>query len=376
MDKKPKRILHIFGGMNRGGAEMRTLDLMRNIDRSAYQFEFCALSGQPGVLDEEIRQMGGEVHLCGLGLSFPARFQALLQTGRYDVVHSHVHHFSGLILWLAARAGVKGRIAHFRSTASGQAQTLRRKVQTRVMKQLINRHATQILSVNEGAMVSSWRKDWKADPRCQVIYNGVDLLPFRAAPERHAVRQELGIAEEAQLIIHVGRMDTEAKNHLRLIELFAATAKLLPQAHLLLVGKGGNQREQQVRALIAKHQITDRVTLVGQRQDVPRLMMAADMLLLPSLWEGLPGVVLEARAAGLPVLGSDIPGTLEIAQRLPYVHCLPLAESDQVWAERISRILAEEAGKMTRTEALEQFEVSEFSIENCLRSHTAVWIQM
>ncbi|MFN8944113.1 MAG: glycosyltransferase family 1 protein, partial [Pseudobdellovibrionaceae bacterium] len=97
------RILHIFGKMDRGGAEMRTLELMEKLsNEKQFLFDFCVLSGQPGELDSKIRSLGGEVHYLKLNFAFTNQFRRLLRTKKYDAIHSHVHLFSGYLLKLAA----------------------------------------------------------------------------------------------------------------------------------------------------------------------------------------------------------------------------------------------------------------------------------
>src|SRR5207248_5275192 len=95
------------------------LDLLRSLDAERLRFDFCALSGKPGALDEEIRRLGGVVHLTLLEWGFPRRFQRLLRAGGYGVVHSHVHLFSGYVLRLASMEKVPQRIAHFLTTSDG-----------------------------------------------------------------------------------------------------------------------------------------------------------------------------------------------------------------------------------------------------------------
>jgi hypothetical protein len=115
--------------MLRAGAELRNLDILRNIDRGKFVLHYCVLSGLPGELDDEIRDLGGEVHCCGLGPSFAARFRRLLRAQAYRVVHSHVHSSSGYFLRLAYACAVPVRVAHFRSTSDGRRPTLRRRLQ-------------------------------------------------------------------------------------------------------------------------------------------------------------------------------------------------------------------------------------------------------
>src|SRR5688500_8132164 len=123
------RILHVFSRMARGGAEMRALSVMHNLDRTRYKLDFAALSASREVLDDEIRSLGGEVHYTALGRGFAKRFTQLWREQPYDVVHSHLLHTSGYIQHLAAKAGVKGRVAHLENSHDGRNATLRRRAQ-------------------------------------------------------------------------------------------------------------------------------------------------------------------------------------------------------------------------------------------------------
>ena len=134
--------------MVRGGAELRTLDLMRQAALSDYEFHFATLAPGPGTLDAEISRLNGQVHSCALGLTFPFRFRELLHSGRFDIVHSHVHYFSGYILRLASKAGVPARIAHFWSTGDGQQPTFRRRAQRVLTRRWVDSHATAIVAVS------------------------------------------------------------------------------------------------------------------------------------------------------------------------------------------------------------------------------------
>lgn len=364
------RILHIFGRMNRGGAEMRTLDIMRHIDRQQFRLDFCALTGLPGVLDDEIRSLGGEVHYCGLGWSFPWRFRNLLHQHRYDVVHSHVHYASGFMLGLSRSAGVPGRIAHFRSTSDDHATSLRRTLQRKVMRHLIDRYATHILSVSQGAMITAWGTDWQTDRRCRVMYNGLDTEPF-LQPFNALILDDLNIPPSAKLYIHVGRMDPP-KNHIRLVSIFHEIASHQPDAHLLLVGRGGNDIERTIHQQIEASGLAERVTFAGERSDVPHLLRAAHALIFPSIREGLPGVVLEACAAGIPVLASDLPGVCEIAEYFPSVFPLSLSASDEMWAQKAIALTRDRANH-TRERALERFLNSPFNLETCVEAHAHIW---
>lgn len=337
---KKVKILHVFGRMARGGAEMRTVDLLACLN-SHYEFHFATLTGRPGELDNLIIQLGGSVVPTPLDWRFPWRFRTLLKSEGYDVVHSHVHLFSGLILLLAALNKVPVRIAHFRNSDDGHGNGLRRRFQRELMRTWIDRFATHILAVSESTMNAVW-PTWRQDERCEVIYNGLQLDPFKEPADQLGVRRELHIPADRNLFIHVGRF-SEAKNHKRVISIFTEILKLEPRSHLLLVGGGSSEIHSGIRQQIADDGITEHVTITGVRSDVARLMKAADLLLFPSFWEGLPGAVLEACAAGVPTLGSDIESIREIQTYFSSVFTLSLEESDRTWAQLALQLTAETA---------------------------------
>jgi glycosyltransferase involved in cell wall biosynthesis len=356
--------------MDRGGAEMRTLELMRHLDRSRFHLEFCCTSGVEGELAPQIRDLGGQVHTVPLGAGFGAKFRALLRQRGFEAVHSHLLHTSGLMLQNAARVGIPVRIAHFRSTDSGRKNTLRRRVQRAYFSSLIGHHATHILAVSEAALQANWKSEWRSDERCQVIYNGIDLAPFNAKFDKAAVRSEFGIAPEAPLYIHVGNL-RPPKNHARLLEIFATLVKEETEARLLLVGRGEAAFENDLRRRATQLGLDKSVIFAGERNDVPQLLRAADLMLFPSLWEGLPGAVLEAGAAGLPVLASALPVVQEIAPCLGGLKYLALSENDQVWANT-ARAWRRQFST-TRSALAQAFAEGPFNLDDCVRAHDTIW---
>ncbi|MGE6229109.1 glycosyltransferase [Paenibacillus chitinolyticus] len=373
MSKTKVKILHIFGGMNRGGAEMRTLDILRNIDRDKYQMDFCTLSGKPGDLDSVVYELGSVIHsLDYKKIDFGKNFKNVLRNHSYDVVHSHVHTFSGYVLYLAEKENVRTRIAHFRNTTDGQGATFRRKLQKKIMSHLIDKHATHILAVSEGSMAATWGEEWKQDPRCKVIYNGIDDSVFKAKTDFKGIRKELNISAAMPLFVHVGRM-VKQKNHLRLLSIFKEIMLKDPSSQLLIVGKGESAEEEAIREKIEDYNLKSNVHILGPRNDVPKILKEANLLILPSLWEGLPGVVLEACAAGLPVLGSDLTGVREISAHFKHVKYLSLTEEDETWAELALQLTNLGENSFERSSYAETFNKSIFTIQNCVEMNSKIW---
>lgn len=363
----PVRVLHVFGVMDRGGADLRTVEIMRRIDPAQVAQEFASLAGKPGALDGEIRALGGEVHPCRLDAGFGPRFVRLLRSRRIDVVHSHVFLTSGLILALALAAGVPRRVAHFRSTSDGQASTMRRRAYRAGMRRLLDLSATDILGVSEGSLAEGWSRSWPDDPRCQVIYNGVDPARFAACDGR-GIRAELGVAADTPLVVQVGRFDPP-KNHGFAADVVAA----LPEVHAVFVGRGGTALEADARARLAAAGALARAHFVGERTDVGRWLAAADVSILPSVLEGLPGAVLESLAVGTPVVASDLSGVREIARHLPGVDAVPLAIGAAAWADAVRARLRARPTEATRATLRAALAGSRFAIDAAVRDHVAVW---
>jgi glycosyltransferase involved in cell wall biosynthesis len=366
-------VLHVLGRMELGGAELRLVEVLEHLSPEEFRVDVCALSGLPGSLDARVEARGGAVVPLKLDLAFPLRFLRLLRHRQYDVVHAHVLHTSGPILALAALAGVRSRVAHFQSMRDEKAATLSRRIQTHIKMGLIDRCATDIIACSEGSMDAVWHPGWRDDPRCQVIYDGVATDRFEVPVRPDDVRTELGVPESARLFLHIGYTAVE-KNHPRLLGIFAAIVQRDPSATLVLAGDGTDAPDgvvaEHVRALGLAH----RVIALGVRRDVPRLLKAADVVLFPSLREGLPGVVLEATLSGVPVLATDLPGVREIAERLPGVFYLRLTESDAAWADLALRLPGEAARLRLGDGPVERFRPTVFHIDRAADAHRTLWL--
>jgi glycosyltransferase involved in cell wall biosynthesis len=276
------------------------------------------------------------------------------------------------MLALAARADVPMRIAHFHSIGYGEYKTLVRRAQREALRWLIDRYATDIVASGEGIMNAIWRQDWQRESRCRVVYDGVDPGRFERADDAIGVRAELGIPASARLYAHVANV-LPVKNHSRLLDIFAELRRRTYSSWLLLAGAGTDDPLGPVVRGIHARGIQDRVVALGVRHDVPRLLHAADALLLPSLSEGLPGVVLEACAVGVPVLATDVPGVREIASRLRLVRYLPLRMTDAEWADAAAALPDEATRQQLRKTAPDLFRASLFHVDRAVAAHRALW---
>ncbi len=201
-------------------------------------------------------------------------------------------------------------------------------------------------------MQVAWGPKWTADPRCRVIYFGV---------RADRVRSALCARTPTPTVVNVASVQP-LKNQARLIEVMRRLVRRVPGVQLRLVGREVGDYGQRVRRAAAEAGVADRVSLVGEVSEPMPLMASAHLMVLPSLWEGLPCAVLEACALGTPVLASDLPGTRELARYFPHLHLMSLHQDDEAWAAAAEQLInARAPGVADATERLAREPV-------CLRS--------
>ena len=322
----PIRILHVVGGMDRGGIETWLMHVLRHIDRDRYRMDFVVHTARPCAYNDEIRALGCDVIPCpepARPWSYAGRFKRILrERGPYAVVHSHVHFHSGFVLRYAAQAGVPACIAHshideFRLRAS--AGPVRRAYLALTQRWIASR-ATAGLAASRKQAADLFGPRWEADSRWRVLHYGIDTRPFHERVDPGAVRAELGIPPGAFVVGHVGRFARQ-KHDAFLLAVAARLAACEPNLHLLLVGTGPLRLA--IEEAAARLGLTDRVIFAGPRADVPRLMRGAmDVFLFPSLFEGLGLVLIEAQAAGVPCVVSDVvPGEADVVAACWCIGC-------------------------------------------------------
>jgi len=361
MTRKQIRILHALGSFDPGGVETWLLNVLKHVDRERFHFDFCTFGPAAGLHANEIERFGGRIVRCPKGANlwrFRRRFQQVLRDGRYDVVHSHVHLFSGALLRWAKAEGVPVRIAHSHTSRDDRPGSPLRSYYRTVMKSWIHRYATHGLAASRLAAAQLFGSNWTSDDRFRVLYYGIDLKPFRETVSREEVRGELGIPFGAPVVGHVGRF-VRPKNHLFLIDVASETLKRWPEVHFLLVGDGPLRPEIEARA--RARDLSGNIHFTGSRTDVPRLMRGAmNVFVLPSLWEGLPVAAIEAQAAGMRCIFSNaVTGEASI---LPD-QCvrLSLAGGAGEWATRTIQALR--CGRSNVDRAVEAIAKTGFCVE-------------
>jgi glycosyltransferase involved in cell wall biosynthesis len=366
---RPIKVLHVAGDkMGKGAIQNWLVQVLRHIDTSKFQFDVVVHTNDVGEQDDEVRSLGARIIPC-LNKRQPWLYQKnlhniLQQHGPYDIIHSHVADFSGLVMRVAYKAGIPIRIPHSHTnpTFSQEQWGWYWRLRLLVMRRWFRKYATHFIAVSHNAL-SMYGTDWVKKQKYYIVPCTPIFHSFHEKHDSTEIRNSLHIPRGAQVIGHVGRF-IEAKNHFFILEIAKEVAKQLPQSRLLLVGDGSLLASVKEKA--ATLGLSDRIIFTGFRSDVPRLLLGAmDLFLFPSFFEGLGIALVEAQAAGLPCIFSDvIPLEVEAVPSLTNRFSLTSPPAD--WAETIVHLLKEK-DRISPKEALAMVE-KKFDIHSSAKS--------
>jgi glycosyltransferase involved in cell wall biosynthesis len=298
------RVLHVITSLDRGGAENHVLALISHADRQQFEFEAAVLRGD-GELVPRLRELGVDVHLLRarsrFDLSALRRLTAVLRRGGFDIVHSHLF-----------RADIYAALA---VTRLGRERPLL--ISTRhnddrfflnpfvgLAHYAVSTQQDLIIAISNHIAHFTIARGVRYPSRVRRVYHGHEAIDTRDL-ERDALRlrREIGVNDSDFLVGNVGRLAVQ-KGQRHLIGAMPMLLDRVPQAHLVIAGRG--DLEDYLRELADELGVSERVHVLGPRPDIPTLMHALDAFAMPSIWEGFGLVLLEAMAAGLPIVGSRV----------------------------------------------------------------------
>ena len=349
MASDPVRVLHVFGMLGLGGAETRTMDLYRNIDRNRVQFDFLVHTDRPSYYDEAARELGAGLYrlprFTGNNLvAYRGAARELFRENahKWRVVQGHMTSTAAVYLPFAKQYGAALTIAHARS--AGVEPGLKG-IATKVFEYPLRsmKAVDARLAVSREAGEAVFGKEAVRRGRVKVVANAIDTARFAFDPDLRAkTRAVLGIPQNALVAGHVGRFHY-AKNHEYLLKVFAEVRKAaMPEVQkrlkLLLIGDG--ERMADMRALAERKGIVKDVLFAGSRSDVSACYQAMDVFVYPSRYEGMPGVVIEAQASGLRCLISD--AITQEADVTELVGRMSVSRPPEYWAREVTAALLTE----------------------------------
>ncbi len=334
---EPIRILNLFTIMNRGGAETMVMNYYRNIDRTKIQFDFLVHREERGAYEDEIEALGGRIYR--MPPPHPGRFREhakavaefLEAHPEYSILHSHMSELGYFIFKEAKARGVKCTVCHAHNAPNFKSETLPEKIKHVVrdaMKYGIRKYTDHMFIC--GLDAGRWLFGAKNEGKFVMMNNAVDARKFSWNPEKAAELKARMQVQGNFVICHVGRFNAQ-KNHTFLIDIFNAVHQKHPDSVLLLTGAG--DLEEKIRAKVENLGLSDSVRFLGLRDDVNDILLASDVFLFPSLYEGLPVTLVEAQSSGIKCLISDtIPDDCLLTKN---VEVISLEKSAEDWASEV-----------------------------------------
>ena len=340
------RVLHVLGGTGLGGAESRIMDLYRQMDRQEIQFDFLVHSSavncfredaperEPQFYDEEIRKLGGHIYVLPKFrvYNYFAYKKAVQDFFRkhheFRVVQGHMTSTAGIYLPIAKKCGISITVAHARNAGVVKGA---KGIATRFFRRNLAQKTDYCFACSELAGKDVFGDEAMRQGKVKIIHNAIDAGRFSYnSQKRDEVRARLGLSD--QLVIgHVGRFDYQ-KNHPYLIDIFAKLCEIRQDAVLILLGEGSGMENIKEKCRILG--ITEKVKFLGNQKQPEDYYQAMDIFLLPSYFEGLPGVLVEAQAAGLRCFVSDT--ITREAKATDLVTYLSIERPAEDWAGKIA----------------------------------------
>lgn len=329
---RPVRIAHIIGKLNAAGVEAVVNNYYKNIDHNKYQFDYYIDSDSSCKPPKDLIDMGARYFVIPPYQHLFSHIKTLVRLfkeNKYLIVHSGMNTLAPISLFAAWMAGVPIRINHNHSTA-GKGE-FKRNCLKYCLRPFAKVFANYYCACSKYAGIWLFGKNFFSSGKVTVFNNAVDTSKFAfSTSNRDKLRKELGISNK-YVIGHIGRF-TKQKNHYFLIDIFEQYYKKNSNAVLLLVGIGELQDE--IKDAVKKKKLEDAVIFLGKRSDVDELYSAMDLFVLPSLYEGLPVVGVEAQVSGLPcIFSNEITREVAITEN---VYFLPIDGSVSDWCSQIT----------------------------------------
>lgn len=347
---QPIRVAQIVGNMTYGGVSQVVMNYYRKINREKIQFDFFVYENSINPFKDEILSMGGNIYLLPSIkhiFQFNKTLKDIFKKNNYQIVHSHISTLSVIPLRIAKKCDVPTRIAHSHSTANIKEPI--RSLFKYILRPLNKIYANEYFACGEYAGRWMFGKKAIKNNKVFIMRNGIDLDKFKFNEEdRNELRNKYNIQDKLVLGF-VGRI-VKQKNPLFLVELLNKQLTINPNTILMIIGDG--ELKQSLTDKATSYDILEKVIFVEPNKEVYKYYSAMDVFLLPSLYEGLPVVMVESQSNGLPTIISD-----NITSEIVYnENCVRIELKINDWLEQIN--------SLTRTTI--NTNINEYNINLCI----------
>ena len=357
------KVLILAGEMDIGGIENQLMHLLRCADKDVFQIDFTSTVDYKLFYQDEMESLGAKciripptegIHF----LRYCNELYKVLREGDYDIVHSHELFHSGMVLLTARLAGVKHRFVHAHNWSdgdgSGKKRSWKRSIYNHVMQRLIQWNATDFVACSTLAGKFLYGEKIVKQPNYHLVLNSVDTSKFI---EKYDQIESGEFCDDGWVnVLQVGRF-TPVKNQLFTAEIARELKARGKMIRILCAGNVGGEYDDAVAAKIEEYGLEEQMLLLGVRKDIDVLMRKSAAFLLPSLYEGMPLVLIEAQASGLPCVTADT-YSREVDFCLGTVSWLQLEDSVTVWADAVER--AVEKGRADKADVVTAIEKGGF----------------
>lgn len=349
-----------------GGIERRLVAVLPQLDRTLFAPRLICLR-ERGPLADELEASGVPVSVVPFRSRLsPAAIWRLARALRGSaIVHAHMYRANVPGTIAARLAGVPVILGQVHNVDTWQTG------RQRLMDRLTARRRTATIAVSRRVQEDVCRTLRLPPERVPVLHNGIDLAPFRAPLDREALRAELGLRSDQVAVLCAARLHPQ-KNHRGLLQALVRLPSALPPWRCLVAGDGPERAN--LEQLAVAHGLQHRVVFLGQRRDVPRLMRACDLSVLPSDKEGFSNTVLESLAAGLPVVATDVGGNAEAIEHGVSGFLTGRADVEDL-AERLAQLIAD-AGLRRRMAAAALAAAPRFSLESMVSETQKLYLRL
>ena len=325
---EPIKVLYFIDRMLRGGIQSLVINWISMFDKNKVKVDFLLLDdGNKYELEDILKEYGCDVYkLNGVWINQPFDFikeskaleQFFKEHNDYKIVHMHSTSKNYMVLKYAKKYGIPTRIAHAHAT-DFQTSSKIKKIIGNILKSKLLKYSTDFFGCSKEAGIWLFGNKIACSDKFHVIKNGVDIEKFKYNEKnRYEIRKEYNIKDTDIIIGHVGRF-TEVKNHKFMIEIIDKIVKKNSNYKIMFVGEG--ILKEDIINEVEKRNLQGNVIFTGFQSEVDTYMSAFDIFILPSIYEGLGLVLIEAQANGLPCIATKgtIPNEVMMSKNFKFV---------------------------------------------------------
>lgn len=368
------RVLHVLDKINiNSGVSAVVMNYYMNIDRTKIQFDFLVHEAIEEELLNNIISMGAKVYYMPSYsiksmIHYSRDFKKVMMNTNYNIIHCHVPHEAFFCLKNAKKIGINQRIVHSHNSVG--SDILVNRIRNFFLTKIGLLYSNNFFACSKSAADYTFGRNSRARGKCIYILNAINVDTFKFdLGSRGKLRNEFNIDDKV-VIGHIGRFSKQ-KNHLFLLDIFKKWKEEVPESVLVLIGTG--ELENVIKKTVYEYQLENSVLFLENRKDISQILCMMDIFVLPSLYEGLPVVLVEAQVSGLPCVISETITNEVVIGDVSYVS---INDGVQNWVETMKMFLNDSKDQYIRIDRSERSKESQFNIKIQARRLEEVYQQL